>query len=443
MKDLLRHRLFRRLLGGWTIGNLADSALFLTLAIWAKDLTGSSSAAGMVFFALGVPALAVPLLGLLVDRTRRKPLMVAANLVAAVAAGSLVFVTDVSMIWLLYLVTVVYGALGILNGSALSGLLRDLLPDDQLDEANALLSTVDQGLRILTPMFGAGLYVLWGGRALGLGVAVLLVTTAAVLASVRAKESEPEAEEQAFWAQTVAGFRHLRSVPVLWLIVSVTAVAFGVVGLFDTVIFEVVDRGLGMTPAFFGVLMSIQGAGSILGGLTSARMLRRLGPQRVVGTSLAILAGTALVCAADVLGPALLPAVVVALFAGGTGIPWMIVALVTTRQRLTPPRLQGRTAGATNMALTVPQLASTGAGAALVAVVDYRILLLAAAVVLACCGALLLLGRRRDVSPAVGAEPGQAGEAGEPGQVGEPGQPSRHGEPDQPGEPVESPAAAS
>ncbi|HLS61866.1 MAG TPA: MFS transporter [Ruania sp.] len=397
MKNLLQHRLFRRLLGGWTIGNLADSALYLTLAIWAKDLTGSSSAAGLVFFALGLPTLAVPLLGLLVDRVHRRSLMVCANLVAAVAAASLLFVTDASTIWLLYAVTVVYGGLGILNGSALSGLLRDLLPDEQLDEANAMLSTIDQGLRILTPMFGAGLYVLWGGRALGLGVAVLLVVTAVVLATVRAEESEPEREETAFWEQTVAGFRHLRSVPVLWVIVTVTAVAFGVVGLFDTVIFEVVDQGLGMTPAFFGVLMSIQGAGAILGGVTSARVLRRFGPQRAVGISLAIIAVVALACAADVLGPALLPVVIVALFAGGMGIPWMVVALVTTRQRLTPPRLQGRTAAATNLALNVPQLVSTGAGAALVAVVDYRLLLLLAALVLACCGGVLLLGRRRDV----------------------------------------------
>jgi len=397
MKNLLQHRLFRRLLGGWTIGNLADSALYLTLAIWAKDLTGSSSAAGLVFFALGLPSLAVPLLGLLVDRVHRRSLMVCANLVAAVAAASLLFVTDASTIWLLYAVTVVYGGLGILNGSALSGLLRDLLPDEQLDEANAMLSTIDQGLRILTPMFGAGLYVLWGGRALGLGVAVLLVATAVVLATVRAEESEPEREETAFWEQTVAGFRHLRSVPVLWVIVTVTAVAFGVVGLFDTVIFEVVDQGLGMTPAFFGVLMSIQGAGAILGGVTSARVLRRFGPQRAVGISLAIIAVVALACAADVLGPALLPVVIVALFAGGMGIPWMVVALVTTRQRLTPPRLQGRTAAATNLALNVPQLVSTGAGAALVAVVDYRLLLLLAALVLACCGGVLLLGRRRDV----------------------------------------------
>ncbi|WP_147916209.1 MFS transporter [Ruania zhangjianzhongii] len=411
MKDLLRIGTFRRLLGGWSIGNLADSALFLTLAIWAKDLTGSSAAAGMVFFALGAPALFVPLLGLLVDRVHRKSLMVVANLVAAGAAASLVLVEDVSTIWLLYAVTVVYGALGILNGSALSGLLRDLLPDDKLDEANSILSTIDQGLRIVTPMFGAGLYVLWGGQALGLGVATLLVITAIVLATVRAKESEPERESTSFWSQTTAGFRHLRSVPVLWQIVTVTAVAFGVVGFFDTMLFEVIEHGLGMPSAFFGVLASIQGAGSILGGVTSARMLRRWGPQRVVGTSLGVLGISALVAAGEVLGSALLPAMIVAVFAAGAAIPWMVVALVTTRQRLTPARLQGRTAAATNLAMNVPQIASIAVGAGLATLVDYRIPLLVACVVLVACAAALLRAAR--IAPVEAEEPAAAEEAAE------------------------------
>jgi MFS family permease len=83
MKDLLRLAQFRRLLGAWTIGNFADSALFLTLAVWAKDLTGSSGAAGFVFFCLGAPVLAAPLFGLLADRVRRRPLLIVSNLLAA------------------------------------------------------------------------------------------------------------------------------------------------------------------------------------------------------------------------------------------------------------------------------------------------------------------------------------------------------------------------
>ncbi|UFU03739.1 MFS transporter [Ruania suaedae] len=396
MRTLLRHRLFCRLLGGWTVGNLADSALFLTLAVWAKDLTGSSSAAGLVFLALAIPSLLAPLLGLLVDRVRRKPLIVTANLVAAGAAASLLLIDGAGMLWLLYTVTVLYGALGVLNGAAQSGLLRDLLPDDQLDSANAMLSTVDNGLRILTPAIGAGLYVLWGGPALGLGVAGLLVVTAALIASVPVVESDPDGERSSFWTDAVAGFAHLRSVPLLLRMVVVVAAAFGVIGLFDTVLFEVVEHGLGMDPAFFGVLMSLQGAGAIVGGLTSALVLRRWGPARTVGTSLAVIGVAALAFTVDVVGLPLLPVAIVAIFVAGAVIPWMMVAMITTRQRLTPPRLQGRTAAATNISMTLPQILSIAAGALLVAVVDYRVLLVVAALVLGGCAMVLLISRSQE-----------------------------------------------
>jgi hypothetical protein len=49
---------FRRLLAGQSLSSFGDTALYLTLGIWAKALTGSNAAAGGVFLALGLPALA-------------------------------------------------------------------------------------------------------------------------------------------------------------------------------------------------------------------------------------------------------------------------------------------------------------------------------------------------------------------------------------------------
>ena len=416
MKQLLTIRVFRRLLGGWTLSNLADSALFLSLAVWAKDLSGSSSAAGLVFFALALPSLGAPVLGLLVDRMRRKTVLVTAHLCAGVAAGSLVLAREESDLWLLYLVTVLYGTLGVLNGSAQSGLLRDLLPDHALADANGLLSTIDQGLRVVTPALGAGLYVLWGGPALGLGIGLILVVSGLILATVRVTETPPERASEPFWSETLAGFRHLAAVPVLARIVLVTAVAFGVVGLFDTVLFELVEHGLDREPAFFGVLMSLQGAGSIAGGLTAARMLRWLGPARTVGVALGTIGSAAGSMVLDVLplGIPLLPVTIVAITAAGAAIPWMVVALITTRQRLTPPGLQGRASAATNLAMTLPQLGSIAAGAALVAVLDYRLLLLVAAAVLLGCAGVLLSGR----TPAGGTDGSDPAAAVEPDVAG-------------------------
>jgi MFS family permease len=298
MKDVLVARAFRRLLGGWTLGNLADSALFLTLAVWVKDLSGSSSAAGLIFLALAAPVALSPLIGLLTDRVRRRPLLIWANLTGAVAALSLLAVEDVGQLWLLYGVAFAYGALGLVNSAAQNGLVRDMLPDEHLDAANAILTTVDQGLRIISPVIGAALYSLWGGAALATSVAACLVLTCMVLLTVQVRESAPIAI-----AATVA--------------IGLAAMAMG--------------------------------------------------------------------AAADVGATVLLPISIAAVFVAGMAIAWLVVAMVTTRQRLTPPGLQGRAAAAANVAMTIPQMASIATGAALLTVVDYRWLLIAAGAVLIGC----------------------------------------------------------
>lgn len=397
MKALLAIPMFRRFTGAWTIGNLADSALFLTLSIWVKDISGSSSAAGMVFLALGLPIVFSPFMGALADRFPRRRLLILGNAVSAGSALLLLLVAGPDGLWLIYVVAFIYGLLGILNGAAQSGLVRDMLQDENLDSANGLLSTIDQGLRIFTPLLGAALYTLWGGGALAVGVAGALLLTAGLLITVPVQESAPEpaSERGGFWHENSAGFRHLNSIPVLWRMVVVTAIALGVIGMFNSTLFELIDKGLGKDPEFFGILMSLQGAGSILGGLTAAMLMRRAGPVRAVGFGLGLIGLAALAAATDLLPfvaehGLLLAVVLPALFLAGVGIPWIFVALVTTRQRLTPARLQGRAAAATNLVLNIPQLASIAVGALLVAILDYRWLMLIAGLVIAGCAYSML-----------------------------------------------------
>ena len=85
MRELLRHRDFRLLMIGQTLSMFGDTAMLLTLGMWAKDLSGSNAVAGSVFVALGLPTLLAPLGGLLIDRFRRRQVMIVVDLVTAVA----------------------------------------------------------------------------------------------------------------------------------------------------------------------------------------------------------------------------------------------------------------------------------------------------------------------------------------------------------------------
>ena len=57
MKRLLAHRDARLFLIGQSLSLLGDTALWLALGLWVKELTGSSSAAGLVFLCIVAPGL--------------------------------------------------------------------------------------------------------------------------------------------------------------------------------------------------------------------------------------------------------------------------------------------------------------------------------------------------------------------------------------------------
>jgi hypothetical protein len=85
-----------------------------------------------------------------------------------------------------------------------------------------------------------------------------------------------------------------------------------------------------------------------------------------------------------------LPVVLFGSILFGIGVPWVLVALFTLLQRSTPAALQGRVYSAVEVLVGVPQMVSIAAGAALVTVVDDRLLLPIEAAMVAAAGVWLL-----------------------------------------------------
>src|SRR5256885_14816662 len=100
-RSLHRSRPFRVLLAGQPLTLLGDLALILVLGVWAKQLTGSVSAAGAVFFALIAPTLLAPLLGCVVDRFPRRRVLIVNDLVTAAALLPLLAVHGERSAWVI------------------------------------------------------------------------------------------------------------------------------------------------------------------------------------------------------------------------------------------------------------------------------------------------------------------------------------------------------
>ncbi len=92
MKQAFRQPGFPRLYAGLTASMFGDSAMLLVLSMWVKTLTGSNAQAGLTFFFMAIPALLAPLLGVGIDRVRRKPLLVWGHVASGVLVLPLVLV---------------------------------------------------------------------------------------------------------------------------------------------------------------------------------------------------------------------------------------------------------------------------------------------------------------------------------------------------------------
>ncbi|MGE5227244.1 MAG: MFS transporter [Planctomycetaceae bacterium] len=381
MRALLRRRDFRLLAIGQTLSAFGDYAMFLALAVWVKDLTGSNAAAGLTFLPFAIPSLFGPALGVFVDRVSRRRLMIWTDLAAAAVMLALFGVHDAGDIWLIYVVAFLYGVCVVVYQAARSGLLVGMLPEEELGDANGLLQSTSQAMRLLAPLAGAALFAVAGGTFVAGLDAATFVISALFLLAVHATDLE-RTEPEAFLPELKAGLLHIVHTTDLRRLTIGTAFVTLAVGVTEVAVFAVIDQGMHRPPEFLGVISSVEGAGSVAAGLVVGLAIRRVGEVWTVAAG-AVAAGIGLA----LFGTAAL----VPVFAGsvilGVAITLFNVAFVTLMQRKTALEMQGRVMSAADAATTIPYAFSFALGAVVVSVVGFRTIYFAEGVALLLAGA--------------------------------------------------------
>ncbi|MER5411061.1 MFS transporter [Streptomyces sp. NPDC002769] len=351
------------------VSGFGSSAMWLVSGIWVKDLTGSNGLAALCVFALWAPVLAGPLLGTFADRTRRRPLLIGTNLALAVLLPTLLAVDAPGRLWILFAVLLVYGAAGVVHDAAESALVAAAVDRSLLGDFNGLRTTANEGMKLVAPLAGAALYAAYGGARVALLDAVTFALAAGVCALLRVREAPPAPDTATWRSRTAAGARYVLGHPELRPLVLAGGTTMLFAGVNGALIYAVVE-GLGHSPAYAGLLYAVQGAGSVLIGLVSGPLLRRLGERRFAAYGIALTAvgagaravtsdGVALVCSAAI----------------GAGLPCVLIAAYTAVQRETPGPLLGRTAATANTLMFVPNALGLAVGAGVVELVDHRLLL--------------------------------------------------------------------
>jgi len=378
MREAFRQPGFTRLYAGLTTSMFGDSVMLLVLSMWVKSITGSNAQAGLTFFFMSVPALLAPLMGIGIDRVRRKPLLVWGHVASGVLVLPLVLVRGESQVWIIWAVAVVYGVSFIVLPAALNGLLKELMPEEVLVDANASLQTTKESFRLFGPLVGALLFTWLGGWAVAVVDAASFLVAALVISSLVVREEQPEHEETHLWTQLTAGVRHLAGDRVLKHLLVGIALAVLVVGFIESAIYALLDA-FDKPVTYVSVIVSVQGVGAVAGGLSSSLVVKRIGEVAACCVSLVgIVVGILIMAGTHHFTVVCLSAAVF-----GAALPVFVVGLMTLIQRRTPQAIMGRVSAAVEVVFALPQAVSLAVGALLVVVLSYRQIFVVVAVM---CG---------------------------------------------------------
>ncbi len=273
--DLLRGRDFRRLFVSRTFSVFGGALAPIALAFGVLALPGSSAASlSIVMVAAALPPVLLTLLGgVLADRVRRARVVMWAEALGAVAeiAAGLLFLTGHATVPLLAVAAAIGGSAIALLMPALTGIVPEISPADQLQSANALLRLTTNVARILGTALG-GVLVALVGSGWTLVLAGGFFCIASLLASrVRGNTPEGPGSSRVFedlregWHEFVSR----RWVWVIVLVFSVVNMAFsatmGVLGPVQA------TESLG-GPGPWAAILAMESVGTVLGVLIALRL---------------------------------------------------------------------------------------------------------------------------------------------------------------------------
>jgi MFS family permease len=292
---LWRHSGFLKLWVADAVSVLGSQVTTLALPLTAALVLGATPAQmGMLGAAQYAPAVVVGLFaGVWVDRSRRRPLMVAADLGRALllAAIPLAALAGALRIELLYAVAFGSGALGVLFATARGAHLPSLVERAALVEANGKLSVTGSVGLIAGPGL-AGLLVRWLSAPVALVAdALSFVVSGLLVGAIRADEPPPATRpaRPSVVAEAAEGVRVLAREPVLRAFVLSSATLDVGWNALMAVYLLYLARELGQPATTIGLIFGVGSAGALAAGAVAGRIAARLGLGRtLVGSQLVV-----------------------------------------------------------------------------------------------------------------------------------------------------------
>jgi MFS family permease len=298
MFSVLAHRAYRHLFLAQVVALLGTGLATVALALLAYDLADADAGA-VLGTTLAIKMLAyvgvAPVAAAFAETLPRRAVLVGLDLVRALVALALPFVTEV---WQIYVLILALQSASAAFTPAFQATLPDVLPEEKDYNRALSLSRLAYDLEnLISPALAAALLTIVSFHFLFAGTAFGFLVSAALMASVVLPRVKA-AERRGIYDRTTRGIRIYLATPRLQglLAVSLAVAAAGALVIVNTVVYVQAVLGLGERET--ALALAAFGGGSMLVALVLPRLLERIADRAAMLAGAAVLVAGTLAAAA-------------------------------------------------------------------------------------------------------------------------------------------------
>ena len=354
----------RRLLAAHVQSSLGTGAAYVALLVVAYERFESPFAVSAILLSEILPAILLgAVFGAAADRWSRRTLLVAADLVRAIAFLGLFLVGS-------FEATVAFAVLAGAGQAAFQptvmATLGDVVSEKRLPAATGLYGAIGELGYTAGPVLAAGAFLLVGAGGVLLANAVTFVLSALLLAGLQTGRGAAPARKR-FFASIADGARALRSRPAAWTVVLSSTAFVCFLGAVNVAELVLVRETLGGSQSQYALIVAAMGLGITAGSLLAGRGTEETAARHYLAGL--VLCGVA--CGACALAPAF--GVALAAFAAlGIGNGLALVSENVLLQQLIPAEVKGRVFGLKGSLIAAAFAVAYFGGGALAAAVGAR-----------------------------------------------------------------------
>lgn len=283
---VFRHKSFTRLWLAQFVSQFGSSLTLIAAGLLVYRQTGSALSVGLLMAVTVIPSLLLGLpAGAIVDRSDRRRLMIAADVVRALLVGLIPLLMPHGVLWL-YLLVLLAGAANQFFDPAFESVLPESAPEEELDAANTLISVSTTAAQLLGFTAAGLLSVLSIQWAFGLDALTFLIS-AALLWGLRIAPREATATAlRAVFFEVKVGLKIVQNSASLRSLLRLTPPMLLLFGLFNALQLPFALRALHATPVVYALFEGVPAIGSVVGGLLLPYVVARLKPGQWLMVSL-------------------------------------------------------------------------------------------------------------------------------------------------------------